>query len=120
MKTTRSGLSTASLSRTWSINVLPATVTSGFGLLQVCGLRRLPNPATGRTICIVPLLFSRNVNRLVSEELDVHGSMRLRFDCADTYSTIAWLQYVLAMAGTIHESCMGLFHVRCKSEVFPG
>ncbi len=55
MNTSFSGLTGMTRSSTCANIALPATVTSGFGLLHVCGLSRVPSPATGRMMSTVVL-----------------------------------------------------------------
>src|SRR5829696_5911265 len=63
MKTNESGLAGATRSMTCSRIGFPATVTNGFGLLQVSGRKRVPNPATGKMTSITtPLAFNRQVS----------------------------------------------------------
>src|SRR5215210_6447998 len=50
MNTTLAGSSGSTRSSTCSSIGLPATLTSGLGLIHVCGRRRVPNPATGNTM----------------------------------------------------------------------
>src|SRR5690242_15800109 len=42
--------SVANISSRWSREAFPATLTSGLGLLQVCGRMRVPQPAIGMMI----------------------------------------------------------------------
>src|SRR5437762_13557824 len=61
-------------SSTCPSTVLPATVTSGFGVLYVSGRRRLPRPASGMMICMLWTAPNHNdilaLERPLPESLD--------------------------------------------------